>query len=134
TEYIAGYTIVNDLSARDLQKSDGQWVRSKSLDGFCPMGPAIVTTDELGDASGLKIQTYVNGVLKQDSSTSNMVFGVPAIVEFLSASFTLEPGDVIATGTPSGVGSARNPPEFLKPGDEVDLYIEKIGHLRNKIV
>ncbi len=133
-DYVAGYTVINDLSARDLQKDDGQWVRAKSLDGFCPMGPCIVTQDELGDASNLKMHTKVNGVLKQDSSTSNLIFNVPKIVSYLSNSFTLEPGDVIATGTPSGVGFVRSPPEFLKVGDKVELYIEKIGYLRNKII
>jgi 2-keto-4-pentenoate hydratase/2-oxohepta-3-ene-1,7-dioic acid hydratase in catechol pathway len=93
-----------------------------------------VTTDELGNGSGLKLQTKINGVLKQDSTTSELLFDVPQIVSFLSKSFTLEPGDIIATGTPAGVGFARDPPEFLKPGDEMELYIEKIGYLRNKIV
>lgn len=133
-EYVAGYTVINDVSARDLQKSDGQWVRAKSLDGFCPMGPCIVTQDELGDASKLKMHTKVNGVLKQESTTSKMIFNVRKIVSFLSQSFTLEPGDVIATGTPSGVGFVREPPEFLKAGDRLELYIEKIGYLRNKII
>ena len=132
-DYVAGYTIINDISARDLQKKDDQWVRAKSLDGFCPIGPCIVTRDELDDASNLKMYTKVNGVTKQESSTSNMIFNVPKIVSYLSHSFTLEPGDVIATGTPSGVGFVRNPPEFLKAGDKVELYIEKIGYLRNKI-
>ena len=133
-DYVAGYTIINDISARDLQMGDGQWVRGKSLDGFCPMGPCIVTQDELGAASKLKMHTKVNGVIKQASSTSEMIFKVPTIVSYLSKSFTLEPGDVIATGTPSGVGFVRDPPEFLKAGDKVELYIEKIGYLRNKIV
>jgi acylpyruvate hydrolase len=133
-DYIAGYTIVNDLSARDLQGSDGQWVRGKSLDGLCPMGPCIVTTDELDDASGLKMHTKVNGEIKQESNTSNLLFDVKQIISLLSQSFTLEPGDVIATGTPSGVGFKRDPPEFLKPGDEVEVYIESIGYLKNKII
>ncbi|NHI84314.1 MAG: FAA hydrolase family protein [Candidatus Thorarchaeota archaeon] len=133
-DYIAGYTIINDLSARDLQREGTQWVHGKSLDGLCPMGPCIVTVDELDDASGLTMQTRVNGVLKQDSSTSSLRYGVRQVVSFLSKSFTLEPGDVIATGTPSGVGFARTPPEFLKPGDTVELFIEGIGYLRNKIV
>ncbi|MFW9800593.1 MAG: fumarylacetoacetate hydrolase family protein [Candidatus Thorarchaeota archaeon] len=133
-EYVAGYTIVNDLSARDLQRSDAQWIRGKSLDGLCPMGPCIVTTDELGEASNLTLQTRVNGVLKQDSSTSHLLHNVPQIVSYLSQSFTLEPGDVITTGTPSGVGFARDPPEYLQDGDEMELYIEGIGHLRNRIV
>jgi acylpyruvate hydrolase len=133
-DYIAGYTILNDLSARDLLFKDGQWTRGKSLDGLCPMGPCIVTVDELGDGSGLNMYTKVNGVIKQDSNTSNMVFDVKFLVSYLSQYFTLLPGDVIATGTPSGVGFARNPPEFLKPGDEVELYIEKIGYLRNTMI
>jgi 2-keto-4-pentenoate hydratase/2-oxohepta-3-ene-1,7-dioic acid hydratase in catechol pathway len=133
-DYIAGYTIINDVSARDLQQSDGQYVRSKSLDDFCPMGPCIVTRDEIGDGSGLRLSTKVNGILKQDSNTSEMRFTVPQIVSHLSQAFTLEPGDVISTGTPSGVGFVRDPPEFLKPGDEVEQYIEKIGFLRNPVV
>lgn len=132
-DFVAGYTVINDVSARDLQMNDGQWIRGKSLDGFCPMGPCIVTEDELGDASKLKMHTKVNGVIKQESSTSNLIFNVPKIISYLSKSFTLEPGDVIATGTPSGVGFVREPPEFLKAGDQVELYIEKIGYLRNKI-
>lgn len=133
-DYVAGYTIINDLSARDLQKRDVQWVRAKSLDGLCPMGPAIVTVDELGDGSGLRMYTKINGEIKQDSTTSDLLFDVPHIIEYLSAAFTLEPGDVIATGTPSGVGFARSPPEYLQPGDEMELYIDKIGFLRNRIV
>lgn len=133
-DYVAGYTVINDLTARDLQRGDGQWVRGKSLDGLCPMGPCIVTRDELGDGSGLRIHSKVNGVIKQDSTTSNLMYNVPQIVSYLSQAFTLEPGDVIATGTPSGVGFVRNPPEFLKPSDEVEVYIEKIGTVRNRIV
>jgi acylpyruvate hydrolase len=132
-DFVAGYTIINDVTARDLQLGDGQWVRGKSLDGFCPMGPCIVTTDELGDASKLKMHTKVNGVIKQESTTSNLMFDVRKIVSFLSNSFTLEPGDIIATGTPSGVGFVRMPPEYLKAGDKVELYIEKIGYLNNKV-
>jgi len=132
-DYIAGYTVINDVSARDLQSGDGQWVRGKSIDTFCPMGPCIVTSDELGDGSGLKMHTKVNGVIKQESNTSNLIFNVPQLVSYLSKSFSLEPGDVIASGTPSGVGFARDPPEYLKSGDEVELYIERIGYLRNKV-
>ncbi|RDE15544.1 MAG: FAA hydrolase family protein [Candidatus Thorarchaeota archaeon] len=132
--YVAGYTIVNDLTARELQKSDVQWVRSKSLDGFCPMGPAIATADELGDGSGLRLYSKVNGVIKQDSNTSDLLFGVPWLVSWLSESFTLEPGDVIPTGTPGGVGFLRNPPEYLKAGDKLELYVDKIGYLKNTIV
>ncbi len=133
-DYVAGYTVINDLTARDLQRGDGQWVRGKSLDGLCPMGPCIVTRNELGDGSGLKMHSKVNGEIKQDSTTSNLLYNVPQIVSYLSEAFTLEPGDVIATGTPSGVGFVRDPPEFLKPGDEVEAYIEKIGTVRNRIV
>ncbi len=133
-DYIAGYTVINDVSARDLQMNDEQWVRGKSLDTFCPMGPCIVTRDELGNASGLKMHTKVNGIIKQDSSTSDLIYNVIQIVSFLSKSFILEPGDVIATGTPSGVGFVRDPPEFLKPGDQVELFIEGIGYLRNSVI
>ena len=133
-DYVAGYTVLNDVTARDIQMGDGQWVRGKSLDTFCPMGPCIVTADELGDASGLKMHTKVNGTIKQDSSTSNLVFDVPHIISHLSQSFSLEPGDVIATGTPAGVGFTRKPPEYLKHGDEVEAYVEDIGNLKNKVV
>lgn len=133
-DYIAGYTIINDVSARDLQREDGQWIRGKSLDGLGPLGPCIVTVDELGDGSGLTMQTRINGVLKQNSTTSLLRYGVRQIISHLSQSFTLEPGDIIATGTPSGVGFARDPPEYLKPGDEMELFIEKIGYLRNRII
>ncbi len=134
-DYVAGYTVLNDVTARDIQKHDGgQWVRGKSIDTFCPIGPCIVTADELGDGSGLKMQTKVNGIVKQDSNTSNLLFDVPQIVSYLSQSFTLEPGDIIATGTPSGVGFARDPPEYLKPKDIVEMSIEDIGTLRNPVV
>jgi 2-keto-4-pentenoate hydratase/2-oxohepta-3-ene-1,7-dioic acid hydratase in catechol pathway len=132
-DYIAGYTIVNDVTARDLQHDDGQWIRGKSLDGFCPMGPCIVTQDELGDAQGLKIYTKINGEMKQESTTSNMMFNVQQIICHLSEAFTLEPGDVIITGTPSGVGFVREPPEFLKAGDKIEQYIEEIGYLHNSV-
>ncbi|TFG13233.1 FAA hydrolase family protein [Candidatus Thorarchaeota archaeon] len=131
--YVAGYTIIHDVSARDLQKSDGQWIRAKSIDTFCPMGPCITTTDEIGDASDLDMYTKVNGQIKQKSSTSDLLYGVRAVVSYLSRSFKLEPGDIIATGTPSGVGFTRDPPEFLEPGDEVELFIEGIGKLINPV-
>ena len=133
-ECIAGYTIANDVTARDLQRADGQWIRGKSLDCFCPMGPCIVTRDELADAQGLQIYTKINGEMKQDSSTSNMMFNVRQIIAHLSKAFTLEPGDVIITGTPSGVGFVRDPPEYLKAGDTIEQYIEQIGYLRNSVV
>ncbi|MFX1262294.1 MAG: fumarylacetoacetate hydrolase family protein [Promethearchaeota archaeon] len=133
-DYVAGYTIMNDVSARDLQKDDGQWVRGKSLDGLGPLGPCIVTVDELGDGSDLTMRTKINGVVKQNSTTSLLRYGVRQIVSYLSQSFTLEPADIIATGTPSGVGFTRDPPEYLKPGDEMELFIEKIGYLRNRVI
>jgi 2-keto-4-pentenoate hydratase/2-oxohepta-3-ene-1,7-dioic acid hydratase in catechol pathway len=130
-EYIAGYTALNDVSARDLQFSDGQWVRGKSLDTFCPMGPVLVTRDEIESPGNLKIQCRVNDALLQDSSTSEMIVKVPELIEFITHGITLEPGDVIATGTPHGVGVFRRPPVFLQPGDTVTVSIEGIGDLRN---
>jgi len=132
--HVFGYTVINDLSARDLQFRHKQWFLGKSLDGFCPLGPAIVTADEIPDPQALRLACRVNGATKQDSSTAQMIFGVATIVETLSRAMTLEPGDVIATGTPAGVGFARQPPEFLKSGDVVECEIEKIGVLRNRIV
>ncbi|MBI3359742.1 MAG: fumarylacetoacetate hydrolase family protein [Chloroflexi bacterium] len=132
-EYVFGYTVVNDVSARDLQWNHQQFFKGKSLDGACPMGPWIVTADEIDNPHALAIRCRVNGVTKQDSTTANMIFTVPAIVEILSRGLTLQPGDVIATGTPSGVGFARTPPEFLQPGDVVECEVEKIGVIRNRI-
>jgi 2-keto-4-pentenoate hydratase/2-oxohepta-3-ene-1,7-dioic acid hydratase in catechol pathway len=130
-DHVLGYTCLNDVSARDLQFGDGQWTRGKSLDTFCPMGPVVVTCDEL-DASDLAIRCLVNGETVQDSRTSRMFFGVADIVSYCSTAFTLAPGDVIATGTPSGVGAFRNPPRFLQDGDEVVVEIEGIGRLVNR--
>jgi 2-keto-4-pentenoate hydratase/2-oxohepta-3-ene-1,7-dioic acid hydratase in catechol pathway len=133
-DHVFGYTIVNDVSAREVQRRHGQqWFKGKSLDGSCPMGPWIVTRDELGKANNLHITLRVNGVTKQDSNTKMLIFDIPAMVAGLSAGLTLEAGDVIATGTPEGVGSARNPPEFLKAGDVVECEIEGIGVLRNTV-
>ena len=131
--HVAGYTIVNDVSARDIQMSEGQWGRSKSFDSFKPMGPWITPTDVLGDASGLAISLWVNDELKQSSTTSELVFKVPEIVSRLSQSATLLPGAVISTGTPHGVGFSRNPPEFLANGDTVTIEIEGIGRLSNPV-
>jgi acylpyruvate hydrolase len=131
---VAGYTIVNDVSARDIQKADGQWSRAKSFDTFKPMGPWIVTTDELGDASGLSISLTVNGEVKQSSNTDQLIFGVAHLVSFLSRNTTLLPGAVIATGTPGGVGFTREPPEYLRPGDSVEVTIEGIGTLAHRVV
>ncbi len=132
--HIFGYTVANDVSARDLQFLDGgQWYRGKSLDTFCPLGPSIVTTDELGDAGGLRLTLRVNGVTKQDASTDDLIFAIPEIVASASSGRTLYPGDVILTGTPGGVGFTRMPPEFLRAGDAVEAEIERIGVLRNRV-
>ena len=128
---VFGYCCANDVSARDLQFGDGQWVRGKSLDTFCPLGPWIVTADELPDAGSLDIRCWLNGKLMQDSSTSLMIFEVSALVSFLSRHFTLLPGDIILTGTPAGVGVFREPSVYMKHGDTVVVEIEKIGRLEN---
>jgi 2-keto-4-pentenoate hydratase/2-oxohepta-3-ene-1,7-dioic acid hydratase in catechol pathway len=133
TDHVFGYTCLNDVSARDLQANHSQFFKGKSLDGACPMGPWIVTADEIPDPHALHIACRVNGVTKQDSSTAHMIFRIPDILAILSRGMTLDAGDVIATGTPSGVGFARKPPEFLKPGDVVEVEIEKIGVLRNRV-
>jgi len=130
-EYVGGYTCLNDVSARDLQFSDRQFVRGKSLDAFCPMGPWLVTPDEVGDPQSLGIRCIVNGETMQDASTSEMVFGIAQLISFCSQAFTLEPGDVIATGTPSGVGWYREPKRMLGDGDEVVVEIERVGRLVN---
>jgi len=130
-DHVVGYTCVNDVSARDLQFADKQFVRSKSLDTFCPMGPALVTTDEVGDPQRLAICCTVGGERVQEASTSQMYFSVAQIISHCSAAFTLDPGDVIATGTPSGVGVFRDPPRFLTAGDVVTVEIERIGRLDN---
>jgi 2-keto-4-pentenoate hydratase/2-oxohepta-3-ene-1,7-dioic acid hydratase in catechol pathway len=132
--HVFGYTVVNDLSARDLQSAHLQWFKGKSLDGFCPMGPVVVTRDEFGDPQQKRLRLRVNGVTKQDSTTADMIFPVDSIVEWLSKGLTLEPGDIIATGTPEGVGMGRTPPEFLSEGDVVETEVEGIGTLRNRIV
>jgi acylpyruvate hydrolase len=132
-EYVAGYTIVNDVTARDLQRRTLQWFQGKNLDGSAPMGPWLVTTDEIPDPAGLEISLTVNGELRQKSNTNNLVFNVPYLVEFLSHIMTLEPGDVVCTGTPGGVGFAREPQVFLKDGDVVRIEVEKIGAIENKV-
>ena len=132
-EYIAGYTIVHDVSARDLQFSDGQWIRAKSFDTFAPMGPYLVTKSTLADGDGLAIELRLNGKTMQKSNTRNLIFKVPDLVSYISEIMTLEVGDVIATGTPGGVGFVRNPQVFMKPGDVVEIEIEGIGVLRNPI-
>ncbi|MFT4077930.1 fumarylacetoacetate hydrolase family protein [Rhodomicrobium sp.] len=133
-DYVFGYTAINDVSARDLQKTrhGGQWLKGKSLDGTAPMGPWIVPAGEF-DASAVRIVTRVNGVVKQDGNTRDMYFKIPRIIAELSRGMTLQPGDVISTGTPSGVGMGRTPPEWLKPGDVLETEIEGIGRMRNVI-
>lgn len=130
---VFGYTCLNDVSARDLQFADGQWVRGKSLDSFCPMGPWIVTADDVPDPQILDIQCSVSGETLQAASTADMLFSVRTLVSRLSRSFTLEPGDVIATGTPPGVGYFRMPRRLLRDGDEVVVSVEGIGELRNPV-
>lgn len=132
--YVLGYTVCNDVSARDAQFSDGQWLRGKSFDTFCPLGPWIVTTDEIPDPQALAISCDVSGERLQDSSTNEMIFGVAELVIYLSRFMTLEPGDVIATGTPFGVGFARTPERYLLPGDEVTTTVDRIGSLTNPVV
>jgi len=135
-EYVLGYTCANDVSARDwqLEKGGGQWCRGKFFDTFCPLGPCLTTVDEIPDPSNLKIKTILNGKAVQDWNTSDMIFDIPALIEFLSASSTLLPGTVILTGTPHGVGIGQTPPVWLKAGDNVTIEIEKIGALTNPVV
>ncbi|CAH0133552.1 MULTISPECIES: fumarylacetoacetate hydrolase family protein [Bacillaceae] len=133
-DYVFGYTIMNDISARDLQFQDGQWSRGKTADTFAPFGPVIVTKDEVGDPHNLAISLELNGEIMQDSNTSNLIFTVPKIISFLSQSMTLMPGDLIATGTPPGVGMGRNPKIWLKNGDRMNVRIEKIGTLSNHVI
>ena len=135
-DYVLGFTAANDVSARDwqIQRGGSQWCRGKSFDTFCPLGPAIVTPDELGDPNALAIETRVNGQILQQSNTADMIFKVAELIEFLSGSATLLPGTVILTGTPEGVGMARHPPRWLVAGDSVEVRIEKIGTLKNPVV
>jgi acylpyruvate hydrolase len=131
---VLGYTAFNDVTARDFQFSDGQWQRGKSCDTFAPMGQTILTRDMVPDPHKLSIRLTLNGETMQDSNTDQLIFGVPRLIEFISASITLEPGDMIATGTPAGVGFARNPPVFLQPGDEMEVSIETVGGMNNPVV
>ena len=135
-DYVLGYTCGNDVSARDwqMQWGGGQWCRGKTFATFCPLGPALVTADEIPDPNALRLRTVVNGETLQDWNTSDMIFDVRELIAFLSGSSTLEPGTVIMTGTPHGVGAARTPPRFLQPGDTVTVEIEKIGALTNPVV
>jgi len=131
--YVFGYTVLNDVTARDLQQRHNQWFKGKSLDGSCPMGPVVVTADEFGDPQNKRITLRVNGVTKQDARTSDMIFTVASIIEWLSKGVTLEPGDIIATGTPEGVGMGRTPQEWLQHGDVVETEIEAIGTMKNVV-
>jgi 2-keto-4-pentenoate hydratase/2-oxohepta-3-ene-1,7-dioic acid hydratase in catechol pathway len=137
-EYVFGYTCANDVSSRDWQRDKnlggGQWARGKSFDGFCPMGPCIVTRDEIPDPNALRVKTTLNGQIMQDHTTADMIFDVPALIESLSSTMTLRPGTVILTGTPQGVGFARTPPVWLKAGDTVVVEVEKIGRVENRVV
>jgi 2-keto-4-pentenoate hydratase/2-oxohepta-3-ene-1,7-dioic acid hydratase in catechol pathway len=130
---IAGYTVADDVSARDLQKREPQWTRAKGADTFCPGGPWITTADEVPDAEDLRLTAHVNGELRQDSRTSDLIFGPRALVDFIAEAITLEPGDLILTGTPSGVGQAMDPPRFLQRGDVVRCEIERLGVIEHAI-
>lgn len=131
-KYVYGYTVANDVSARDLQiRIDKQWTRGKSLDTFCPLGPCIVTRSEIADPGKLNIKTTINGKVMQDSNTEDLIFNVPYLISYLSKMFTLEPGDAILTGTPSGVGEGMKPPQYLNDGDVVSVSVEGIGELTN---
>lgn len=132
-QYIAGYTILNDVSARDAQFADRKWFRGKSCDTSCPVGPWLVTRDEIPDPSTLRITATLNGELRQESNTSELLFSIPEILAFVSLNITLQPGDIIATGTPDGVGIFMDPPACMSPGDEVSVTIEKIGTLTNTV-
>lgn len=132
-DHVFGYSLINDVSARDLQFGDGQWTRGKGLDTFAPLGPFITTHDEITDVQSLKIEGRLNGQVMQSSNTAKMIFPVAYLISYLSQGMTLEPGDVIATGTPEGVGIFRKPPVLLKPGDVFEVSIEKIGTLRNQV-
>ncbi len=132
-DYVFGYTVINDVSARDIQFADGQWVRGKSLDAFCPMGPYIVTADEISDPQNLQLTCSINGEILQNASTKDMIFSVADLISTLSKSFVFEPGDIISTGTPSGVGFSRKPPIYLKNDDIMVTEVQNIGKLINKV-
>jgi 2-keto-4-pentenoate hydratase/2-oxohepta-3-ene-1,7-dioic acid hydratase in catechol pathway len=133
-EYVFGYSLINDVSGRDLQYGDGQWTRGKGLDTFAPLGPFITTRDEIAEVQSLKIEGLLNGNVMQSSNTSKMIFKIAYLVSYLSQGITLAPGDVIASGTPDGVGIFRKPPVLLQPGDVFEVRIEKLGTLINPVV
>jgi acylpyruvate hydrolase len=130
---VAGYAVANDVSARDLQRRETHWTRAKGFDTSCPFGPWVTTADEVPDARGLRLRTWVNGELRQDSSTSDLIFGPGEIIDFITATCTIEPGDVILTGTPGGVGFAMDPPRYLQSGDVVRIEIERLGSIEHAI-
>jgi 2-keto-4-pentenoate hydratase/2-oxohepta-3-ene-1,7-dioic acid hydratase in catechol pathway len=133
-DHVFGYTVVNDVSARDVQFKDSQITLGKNADTFCPMGPAIVTADAIGDPHALAVRTRVNGEERQSDVTSNLIFDIPRLLEFVSATITLEPGDIVTTGTPAGVGCFRDPPLWLRPGDRVEVEVDGIGTLANPVI
>lgn len=133
-EHVFGYTIVNDVSARDFQMATSQWLMGKTFDTFAPMGPSIVTADEIADPHNLDIRMTIGGQVLQNSNTRELIFGIPKLIEYLSSVFTLEPGDIVSTGTPAGVGFGHKPPRWLKAGDECVVYVEGVGELRNPVV
>jgi 2-keto-4-pentenoate hydratase/2-oxohepta-3-ene-1,7-dioic acid hydratase in catechol pathway len=133
-EHVFGYTIVNDVSARDFQMATSQWLMGKTFDTFAPMGPHIVTADEISDPHSLDIRMTINGEVLQDSNTRELIFKIPALIAYLSSVFTLEPGDVVSTGTPAGVGAGRKPPRWLQAGDECVVSVQGLGELRNPVV
>jgi len=133
-DHVFGYTIVNDVSARDFQMATSQWMMGKTFDTFAPMGPHLVTADEIADPHALDISLRINGEILQQSNTRQLIFKIPELVAYLSSVVTLEPGDVVSTGTPAGVGYARNPPRFLKPGDDVVISVDQVGELRNPVI
>lgn len=130
---VAGYTVLNDVTDRAAQRGDGQWFRGKSPDTFCPLGPYLVTPDEIPDVNRLRLVSKLNGAVLQDGNTSEMIFKIPFVIEFISAAITLEPGDVIATGTPAGIGSARQPPILLKDGDVIETIVEGVGRQLSRV-
>lgn len=130
---VAGYAVADDLTARDLQAREPQWVRAKGADGFCPLGPWVTTADEIADPHALALRTWVNGELRQQSNTSNLIFSIPELIAFISETCTLQAGDVILTGTPGGVGMGLDPPAFLAPGDLVRIEIERVGRIEHLI-
>ncbi len=132
-DHVFGYTIVNDVTSRLLQQKHRQWAIGKGIDGFCPMGPAVVTADETGDPTALRLRTFVNGELRQDAPVKDLIFDIPTLIETISRYITLEPGDIIATGTPAGVGIGFTPPKFMQKGDVVRIEIDRIGVLENRV-